>query len=71
MPDEAVPMRQIGEAGQPARWLSSYLGRVLGKAWARVPIAGLRSQHDQRSDGLEALDMLGGWQGSDARRRKK
>lgn len=66
MPDEAVQMQQIGDAEHPAHWQSSYLGRALSKAWARVTLSGPR---DQRPDGLEALDMLGGWKGSDVRRR--
>ncbi|WP_378943135.1 hypothetical protein [Mesorhizobium sp. ANAO-SY3R2] len=71
MPDEAVQMQQIGEAlvEQPARPRPSYLGRLLGKAWALVTLAGQRPHHDQRPDGLEAFDMLAGWKGPDTRRR--
>lgn len=71
MPHKAVQMQQIGEAlaEQPARPQTSYLGRVLGRTWARFTSAGPSRQHDQRPDGLEALDMLGGWKGPDARRR--
>lgn len=72
MPDEAVHMQQIGEAlvEQPAHPQSSYLGHALSKAWARFTLAGSRLQQDQQPDGLEAFDMLGGWQGSDAGRRR-
>lgn len=71
MPDEAVQMQQIGEvlAEQPAPGHSSYLGQVIGRAWARLTAAGPRRQQSPRPDGLEAFDMLGGWKGSDARQR--
>ncbi|PWK70628.1 hypothetical protein [Aminobacter sp. AP02] len=67
MPDDAVEMQAIVET---AHWQSSYLGRVLGKAWARVTSAGPRAHPDQVPDGLEAFDMLGGWKGSGASRCK-
>lgn len=69
MPNEAVQMQQIGQAvvEQPARPQSWSLGRALSKAWGAL--AGSHRQQDQRSDGLEALDMLGGWKGSDPARR--
>lgn len=72
MPDEVMQMRQMGEAlaEQPARPQLSYWGRVVGTAWAYVTSAGPRSHHDQRPDGLEAFDILGGWKGSDAGRRR-
>ena len=57
---------QMQQAEHPAHWQSSYLGRALSKAWVRVTFAGPR---DQQPDGLEAFDMLGGWKGSDVRRR--
>ncbi len=71
MPEEAVHMRQVGEAlvGQPHHLRSSYLGRALGTLWEFVALARPLRGRDQRPDGLEALDMLGGWKGSDAGRR--
>lgn len=69
MPNEAVQMQQIGQAvvEQPASQQSSSLARALSKAWAAL--AGSYRQKEQRADGLEALDMLGGWKGSDGTRR--
>ena len=71
MPDEAVQMQQIGEAlvERPARPQSSFTGWVLRKAWSFVTLASPRARRDQRSDGMEAFDMLGGWKGPDAKRR--
>lgn len=71
MSNEAVQMQQIGEvlAKQPARPQSSYMGQVLGRAWARFTAARQRPHRDLPPDGLEAFDMLGGWKGSDARQR--
>lgn len=68
MPNEAVQMQQIGQAvvEQPARPPSLSLAWALGKAW--VALAGSYRHTEQSPDGLEALDMLGGWKGSDGRR---
>ena len=68
MPNEAVQMQQIGQAAveQPARPQSLSLAWALGKAW--VALAGSYRHTEQSPDGLEALDMLGGWKGSDGRR---
>lgn len=65
MSDVAVQTQQITDTEHPAHW-PSYLGRALSKAWALVTPADPR---EQEPDGLEVLDMLGGWEGSDARRR--
>ncbi|MBE1204885.1 hypothetical protein [Aminobacter carboxidus] len=71
MPDEAVHMRNEALVKQPALRQSSYLGRALRKAWARFTKADPSQLQDQRSDGLEALDMLGGWKGADCRRSNR
>lgn len=73
MSDEAIQLQQVGEAlvEQPARSQPSYLGRVLSKAWMRLTFASSSLQQGQRPGGLEAFDMLGGWQGSDGRRRNR
>ncbi len=70
MPNEAVHMQQIGQAmvERPVRPQSLSLTRALSRAW--VALAGSYEHNEQSSDGLEALDMLGGWKGSDGRRRK-
>ena len=70
MPEEAVQTGQVGEAlvGQPHHPPSSYLGGALGKIWEFFALARPLHGHGQRPDGLEALDMLGGWKGSDAGR---
>lgn len=68
MPNEAVQMQQIGQAvgEQRASQNSSSLTRALSKAW--VALAGSYRHTEQSPDGLEALDVLGGWKGSDGRR---
>ncbi|GAU85781.1 hypothetical protein BIWAKO_05729 [Bosea sp. BIWAKO-01] len=49
----------------------SYLGQALRKAWALVTLAKRRSHEDAPWDGQEVFDMLGGWQGTGARRRNR
>lgn len=49
----------------------SYLSEILRNAFAPFKSARSRNSYNNQSDGLEALDMLGGWQGSEARRREK
>ncbi|WP_395449572.1 hypothetical protein ACHMW7_06950 [Aminobacter sp. UC22_36] len=68
MTDEAFQMQQIDAAlvERPAHTQSSYMGWVLRKAWSCITLASPRSHLDRRPDGMEAFDMLGGWNGSDA-----
>lgn len=68
MSGEAIQMQQIGEADKPALPQSSYWGWAISRAWTHFTLTGLRSHHGPRPDGLEAFDVLGGWEGSDARR---
>lgn len=49
----------------------SYLSEVLRNAFALFTLVRSRNSNSNQPDGLEALDMLGGWQGSEARRRGK
>lgn len=70
MPGDAIPMRQTGEAfaEQAACSRQPYLSRLFGRAWGLATRSRRRSHRDDQPDGLEAFDLLGGWQGTDARR---
>jgi len=69
--DDFMQRPQDGGApvAHPAPTQPSALGRALRKAWALVTLAKRRAQEDEAWDGLEVFDMLGGWQGTGARRR--
>lgn len=61
-----------GAPGQPpVPTQPSSLGLALRKAWAFVTLAKRRAHEDEPWDGLEVFDMLGGWQGTGARRRSR
>lgn len=72
MQGDAIQLQQPveGRAKEAVRQ-RSYLANVLLSAIALFSSVRSRTYPGEQADGLDALDMLGGWQGTDARRRKR
>ena len=66
-PDHCLPAAAEGTVGQRR----SYLGEVFRSAFALFGSVRSRGRPGGQDDGLDALDMLGGWEGSASRRRRK
>ncbi|AWC21670.1 hypothetical protein CO731_01122 [Aminobacter sp. MSH1] len=73
MQGDAIQLQQAVEgcAKEPAVRQRSFLANFLLGAIALFSSVRSRTYPGEQADGLDALDMLGGWQGSDAQRRKR
>lgn len=73
MQGDAIQLQQSddGCTTEAAVRQRSYLASVFHGAFALFSSVRSRALPAQQADGLDALDMLGGWQGSDARRHKR
>ncbi|GAA4123657.1 hypothetical protein ACFFTN_07895 [Aminobacter aganoensis] len=69
MQGDAIQLRQPADGSPKAAFRRSYLANVFRRALALFPST--RSHPQEHADGLEAFDMLGGWQGSDRKQRKR
>lgn len=72
MRNDTIQLPQAGNtiADEPLADRSSYFSQLVRITLGLFTSVKGRSSRAYQSDGLEALDMLGGWQGSDPRRRR-
>lgn len=72
MRNDTMHLQQAGNVIADKAVISrrSSLGEILRNALALLTSARPRNAEGYQPDGLEALDMLGGWQGSDNRRQR-
>ena len=68
MQGDTIQMQPLPNAETDRR--AGFLGNVFGAAFALLSTR-LRQPSASQPDGLEALDMLGGWQGSDRASRRR
>ncbi len=72
MQGDTIEMQSLPDAPTEAGAIRqpSYLGEVLAGALALFTFTRLRQTNVPQPDGLEALDMLGGWRGADGTRKR-
>ncbi len=69
MQGDTIQMQPLPKPVAETDRRAGFLGNVFGAAFALLSTR-LRQSSASQPDGLEALDMLGGWQGSDRASRR-